>query len=393
MFKIEYLFYALSLLYLYRSLQLTAIIWREWQDIQQEPLTHRKQYLAEQASFFIAVPVGVFFHEFSHSLATWASGGQVLKFAYFAFWGYIVPGGSFTPFQYWFIAVAGTLGSLLFGLVVWLIFRQSHLSSLRYFALRAFRFQVYFSLIYYPIFTLLGFEGDWRTIYNFGATPLWCGLTAVFHLIILIFFWLGDRSGWFEMVAHDSITAQEKFYALADSARNTPDTRTQIQYIDTLRRGGARNKAKYHLNQLLKTTPGSGSAHLEMAILLSEGKRQVPLRAVKHIEQALSLGLPNNLSNAFAHQLLGKYNLDMNRLQEAENHINQSLALTKAEAEAEPLQLARLYYLHSQVHRQQNNLDRAYEDVQQALSLAQTEENEQAVTFYQNELAAIGQNH
>ncbi|MCA9976888.1 MAG: M50 family metallopeptidase [Anaerolineales bacterium] len=381
----------LSLFYIFRSLQLTAVIWREWQGITQEPLTRHKKQLAEQASFFIAVPIGVFFHEFSHSLATWASGGQVVEFAYRAFWGYIIPSGQFTPFQYWFISLAGTLGSLLFGLTVWLLLRHHRYSALRYFGLRAFRFQVYFSLIYYPVFTLLGFEGDWRMIYDFGATPLWSGVTAVFHIALLFLFWQGDRRGWFEMLAHDSLAYQDAFHALAASVRDTLDTQTQIRYIDALRRGGAVNKAKYQLAQLLRTMPDSGSAHLEMALLLSEGKRQVPLRAIEHTRQALSLGLPNNISAAFAHQLLGKYNLDISHLEEADSHISQAIALTQTEPESDPLQLARLYHLHSQVSRQQRQMQRAHADLQQALSLAQTTANEQAIAYYQGELDVIGQ--
>ena len=100
------------------------------------------------------------------------AGGQVAEFHYRAFWGYVVPIGSFTAAQSWFIAIAGTLASLAFGLFVWWVFRRASSSTLRYFGLRAFRFQVYFSLIYYPLFTLLGFDGDWRTIYDFSATPL-----------------------------------------------------------------------------------------------------------------------------------------------------------------------------------------------------------------------------
>ncbi len=382
----------LSIIYIFRSLQLTAVIWREWQGIRQEPLTRRKQHLAEQASFFVAVPIGVFFREFAHALATWAAGGQVLAFAYRVFWGYIIPGGDFTPVQYWFIGLAGTLGSLLFGLSVWLLLRHSRHSSLRYFALRAFRFQVYFSLIYYPIFTLFGFEGDWKIIYDFAVTPVWSGVTAVLHAACLFLFWTGDRRGWFEMVAHDSPAAQDAFHTLATTAQNTPDARAQIQYIDALRRGGAVNKAKYQLQRLLKTEPNSGAVHLQMALLLSTGKQQIPLAAVNHLRQALSFGLPNAASTAFAHQLLGQYNLDVNHLDEADNYLSQAISLTQGEGQTDPLQMAHLRHLRSQVYRQQRRFDRAYEDVQQALSLAQAANDEQAVNFYQSELDMITPN-
>ena len=142
------LFNIFSLIYIFRSLQLSVTIGREWSLLVQEPLTRHKKSIAEQASFFIAVPLGVFWHEFGHALAVWVSGGQVAEFGYRVFWGYVVPQGMFTPAQYWFISLAGTLGSLVFGAGIWLLLKANRHSTLSYFGLRAFRFQVYFSTIY-----------------------------------------------------------------------------------------------------------------------------------------------------------------------------------------------------------------------------------------------------
>ncbi len=197
------LFDILTIFYLFRSVQLGLKIWREWPQLRIEPFTPHKKHLAEQASYFIAVPVGVLAHEVGHVLAVWASGGQVAEFHYRAFWGYVVPIGSFTPAQSWFISIAGTLASLAFGVFIWLIFRRATSSTLRYFGVRAFRFQVYFSLVYYPLFTLFGFDGDWKTIYDFSATPLLSAATAILHAGTLLLFWRGDRTGWFEAPSYE----------------------------------------------------------------------------------------------------------------------------------------------------------------------------------------------
>ncbi|MCA9934015.1 MAG: M50 family metallopeptidase, partial [Anaerolineales bacterium] len=344
----------------------------------------------EQASFFIAVPVGVFFHELSHALAVWAFGGQVAEFGYRAFWGYVVPSGTFTPTQDWFISLAGTLGSLLFGLTVWLIFRQSRQPALRYFGLRAFRFQTFFSLIYYPAFTLLGFEGDWATIYNFSATPLWSGVTAVFHLILLFLFWQGDRRGWFEMVAHQDMAEQQVFERA--TAVNTYDEKTQLQYIAALRRGGAVNQAKTALRSLLAQNPNSGAAHLEMAAVQASGKRHISTSAIDHARKALSLGLPNNTSAAYAHQLLGSYALDVSHFDDAFNHFSQGIALLKTipDAEQPAAQLAYLFRQRSLTYRRRGQETEALQDMQQALIQAQRTNSEQITDFYQKELAAFG---
>ena len=380
------LFDLFSLLYIFRSLQLTAVIWRERQTLQQSPLTVRQKQLAEQASFFIAVPVGVFLHELGHALAVWGFGGQVLQFSYRAFWGFVVPGGSFSDAQQWFISLAGTLASLLFGLGVWLLFRQHRTPALRYFGLRAFRFQTFFSLIYYPVFTLLGFEGDWKTIYDFAATPVWSGLTAVFHLGLLLLFWQGDRRGWFEMVAYKDAAAQQAAGQLA--AANSYDPQTQLQYIETLRQGGANNQAKTALRRLIAQNPDNGLAYLEMAALQSAGKRQIPGTALENARKALSLGLPNQ-SAAFAHQLLGSYSLDVGRLDDAVNHLSQSLALLTGDDNLRRRNEGQLLYLRSRAYRRQGKLAQAMQDLEQAVAAAQRTQNEQLAAVYQDELATL----
>lgn len=383
------LFNLLSLFYVFRSLQVAAAAWRERASLRQDPLTTHKKHLAEQASFFIAVPVGVFVHEFGHALAVWGSGGQVETFAYRVFWGYVVPAGQFTETQRWVIALAGTLGSLLFGLAAWLLLRRHAAPALRYFGLRAFRFQTYFSLIYYPVFTLLGFEGDWRMIYDFGATPLWSGLTAVCHAGLLLLFWYGDRIGWFEMPAYATPEAQVHFDALAaEAARRPEDVGVQLQLVETLRRGGALNRARRHLRLVLAEHPHVGLAHLEMAILASTGKAQVPGTAVASAKRALQLGLPNEPGAAYAHQLLGRYHLDVGHLAQAVDHYGQAIDLARR-AGAAPLQLAHLHHQRSAAYRQQRLYDLAQRDVQTARGLAVEAGDEAAVAAYDEALAVI----
>jgi tetratricopeptide (TPR) repeat protein len=387
-FSIDSIFDIFSLLYIFRSLQLIVTVWRERGSIQQPPLTKRKKSLAEQASFFIAVPIGVFFHELAHATAVWSFGGQITQFAYRVFWGFVQYPlmGISTP-QRWFISLAGTLGSLLFGVGIWLLLRGNKKAALRYFGLRAFRFQVYFSTIYYPIFTLLGFEGDWRTIYDFGTTPLLSGLTIPFHLGLVLLFWWGDRTGWFEQVSHESIDEQEKFRELAQAAAiNSQDARLQLQYVDALRSGGAANQAKTKLKSFLEQNPDSGTAYLEMALLEIGNKPQISRRAGQYLQKALQLGLPNPAGRAYAYQLLGKYYLDGNQPTEAVQAVDDALAV---QIEGEETAVARhqsaLYHLRSQAHRRQKQYDLAHQDIQQAINLAQQADDEKLAAHYRQE--------
>ncbi len=115
------LFNLLALLYIGRAVQLAVQVARNWNVVRQEPLTGEKQRLAEQAAFFLGVPPAVFVHELAHAVAVLAFGGQVAEFGYRVFWGYVVPQGSFTALQNWIIALVGTLGSLGFGALLWLV--------------------------------------------------------------------------------------------------------------------------------------------------------------------------------------------------------------------------------------------------------------------------------
>jgi tetratricopeptide (TPR) repeat protein len=385
------LFDILAILYIFRSVQLGLQIWREWVGIRQEPFTAHKKQMANQASYFIAVPIGVLVHEVSHALAVWAAGGQVVEFHYRAFWGYVVPQGDFTSTQTWFIAIAGTLGSLIFGLAIWLIFRRAPSQTLRYFGLRAFRFQVYFSLIYYPLFTLIGFDGDWKTIYDFSATPLLSAGTAVLHLGTLFLFWRGDRSGWFEEPSHKTISEQEQFEQLAAAAALSPqDSQLQVQYIDALRRGGAKNKARQHLQQFLAQNPNSAVGHLELAALNSAGKQQIPKKAAQSAEESLSLGLSDPQQIVYAQEIVGRYYLDMGQIDQAISSLSQAIETLAGDKQNQKLDsLFQLHILRSQAYRRQERFEQAYQDIQEAISYAQNADNQAELNQAQQELETL----
>ena len=380
------LFDILAIIYLFRSVQLGLKIWREWAQIKLEPFTPPKKHLADQASYFIAVPIGVLAHEIGHVLAVWATGGQVAEFHYRGFWGYVVPIGSFTAAESWLIAIAGTLASLIFGLLVWLVFSRASSSTLRYFGLRAFRFQVYFSLIYYPLFTMLGFDGDWRTIYDFTATPILSLSTAVLHAGFLFLFWRGDRSGWFEAPSHQNIAEQERFEQLATAAAASPhDPQIQIQYIDGLRRGGANRKAQHQLEKFLAQNADSAPGYLELAALSSAGKRQIPKKASESAEKALSLGLPEPRQAAYAYELIGRYKLETGQVEAAIDNFSEALANLPEKDRAR----IQLHLLRSQALRRQERYEQAYQDILEAISYAQRYQDDASLAMAQQELETL----
>ena len=279
------LFNVLALVYIVRAIQLAVQIGRNWGALRQEPLTGAKQRQAEQAAFFLGVPPAVLVHEAAHALAVVAFGGRVVEFGYRVFWGYVVPDGVFSAAENWLIAIAGTLGSLAFGTAVWLVARRSPSRTIRYFGLRAVRFQIYFSLLYYPLFSLFLPIGDWRSIYDFGATPILSAATAVAHALALLWFWRADRVGTFEMVAFESAAAQSRFERAGNSLG---DPMVQLQAIAALQVGGAPHQARTALDIFLSDYPQSAEGHLQKA-LLRGGRGQVDPDAARSAERALSL--------------------------------------------------------------------------------------------------------
>ncbi len=391
------IFNLFSLLYLVRGAQILVKIRREWKSLHQEPLTQAKKNLADQAAFFIAVPPGVIVHEFFHALAAWIVGGKIVDFGYGFFWGYVVPAGDFTVRQNWFIAAAGTIGSLVYGAAVWLLFRRSKAGSFRYFGLRAFRFQIYFALLYYPILTIFiagAGISDWLVIYNFRLTPILGAATAVAHAALLYLFWRADREGRFEAPAFETAAAQEKFAALErETAAQPQNAQLQLRYLDALWRGEAKHKAKHRAKLFLQENPDSAPGWLLLAQMESE--KQVPKKAKEYVEKALQLGLSDPRQKASATVLLGRYALERNQAAEAVNYFSQAIATAVpgrdpfSQPPREPLFCAQLYYWRSLAYRRQNQYGAAERDIRQAIQFTRMANSQNAAAYYQNEQKVI----
>jgi hypothetical protein len=375
-------FNILSILFVLRGLRVGYILWQQWPALKQGgSLSAEQQGLIEQASFFLTVPIGVFFHELCHALLVWAFGGRVVEFGYRFFWGYVQPDRAFAPEQEWAIAIAGTAGSLLFGVLVWLLLRgrPAFLAHLGYHSLR---YQLTFSLIMYPVMTLFTALGDWRIIYDFQATPLLSGLTVVLHAGLLGLLWWLNRCGWFESGLAAAGNSQPEEMAAVSSL----DEKQQLAQIKALEEAGALNQATHQLKAYLRRYPESGQGHLLMAFLESQQARP-PASMVEHAEKALSLGLADGAQEALAYHLLGQYRLHRERVEEAIHYFSQGLAAVKG-ANA-PLREAQLRYARAIAYRRQRRYEAAYEDIEQAIQLAETPEGEQVRERYQIERETI----
>ncbi len=365
------IFNLLALLYIGRAVLLAGQIARDWNALRQEPLTGAKQRLAEQAAFFLGVPPAVLVHELAHAAAVVAFGGQVVEFGYRVFWGYVVPQGTFTAAQNWFIAIAGTLGSLAFGAALWLVLRRHPSRTVQYFGLRAFRFQIYFSLLYYPLFSFFLPIGDWRVIYDFAATPLLSGLTAAAHALALLLFYRADRAGAFEMTAFESIAAQTRHAAVLAAAEQG-DPAAQLEAINALRAGGAPYEARRRLADYVRCHPNSAEGQLQLALQAGAAHRQVGKEPAEAAARALALGLREPDHAALAHQIVATYHLERGDGAAAEREMDAALAPTATyDPQALPLpRRAELHSLRGQALRRQGRYEAAYTETAVARKLA-----------------------
>lgn len=389
------IFNLLYLVYIFRGAQILLRIVREWTPLRQPPLNRDKKYVAGQASFYIAVPPSVIVHELFHALTIWAFGGRVVDFGFTFYGGYVVPDRLFSDPQQWLISISGTIGSLLFAVVVWLGTRQNSSQTIRYFGLRTLRTLIVVSLIFYPLLALGGF-GDWARIYDFSVTPTLSGATAVAHLLSLGLYFRASRRGWFEIPGFETPAAEASFAQLAQASRHNPqDEGTVIQYIEELVRGGAENQAHTRLKAYLNQYPENGTAYVLLARLEIGHKSHVPKKSKQYAEKALQLGLNDPGSKATAYRILAEYALQANQNQVAAEQFSQALAAISSKIDQENPQpqlsahLADLYARRSLAYQRQHQVELAIRDLQQALELASAAADHGRSQRYREALAKL----
>ena len=170
---------------------------------------------------------------------------------------------------------------------------------------------------------------------------------------------------------------------------NPQDATVQLQLIEAMQRGRAVNQAKRQLKQFLQQNSQVGEAYLMQALLDLEGKRTIPKTAVAHIQQALQLGIKDSQQQTLAHHILGQYYLDREAYTEAAQSFTQVVVLS--DAESNQIRLAEALRGRSVAYRRQKQYDLAYQDVQQAVKIAQRQGNEAQVKSLHNELQIIEQ--
>lgn len=383
------IFTLLSVVQAWRGFQLTGTIRKKWQTLLNEPLTHHKKSIADQASFYISVPIGVAVHELGHAIVVWLFGGRLYDWGYFFFWGYVVPDRMFSNTIEWWISFAGTLGNLLFGLAVWLWSRNHASSAMRYFGLRTLRFQIFFALIYYPVFTAFLQVGDWRTILNFDKTPFWSGGWAVCHVAILLGYLGLQGRGFFEMPATGTTEAQTRLAELQQAVDGGyADDVTKTNFVQSLIRGDAPKTASRYLKQFASDNPNNAVSQYQLGLLEKGNGSEVSGKSADYFRSALSLGLETPSQIWEANYYLGSFYSERSKMEEALSHFD--AAQTQSDKfPLSPVYAADLLWERGKIHRNLGRLESAVSDIEQAIEIAETSSLKNTVAEYKQLLAVV----
>ncbi|MDX1616240.1 MAG: hypothetical protein R3300_18145 [Candidatus Promineifilaceae bacterium] len=382
------IFLLLSLVNVYYGWRIARSAWQQRQALRREPLQPGHKRLLEQAAFFVAVPPGVLIHELFHALAVWIYGGRLVDAGYGFYFGYVAHVGVSAPRSLWVIAMAGTVGTLIYAVALWLWCRSRSASAYRFFGLRSFRVHILYALIFYPLFSAFTFIGDWRTVYDFGATPILSGATLAVHGAVLAAFWWADRRGYFEMPAFATADQQARLAQLEATAAASPhDTKAQLRLLEGYRQAGLERQAQRFARKILQRHPNSAAAHLQLALIQAQGQRQVPPKAAKNAQRALELGLNHDTAVAYAHHLAGQYALGLGKDEQALDHFSRGKEAAR-QAQQAPLE-AQFSYQRALAQRRLGRYQAAWEDAQEAVRLAEAVGLEQAAAQYRGELETI----
>jgi tetratricopeptide (TPR) repeat protein len=356
-------FDVISLLYILNSVRTIARLRRNWRAFWDEFVTPADLALANQLAFFVFIPVGVFWHELGHALATWSVGGQVVSFQWRVFWGYVVSEGSFTAVQDWWIALSGNLVSVLFGLLP-LLFIQRVPRRIQGELLYAFsKQQLFYALVWYPAITFLGLAGDWKTIYDFSIAP-YAQLTLALHLALLFGLWRLDRSvvavRW-RMARHPETRFRLKELEAAAEA-NPADARAQANLAYFFHSVGERSLSRYHEQEAQRLDPEESQMNVISAMMAYDRKNY--RQAQEKAKAALSTDLPREVRLRMI-QVLAYSLMQEGHREEALTQFDVALALAPESSQ--------LYYWRAILKRSMGRREEARLDLEQAVRLAPDE--------------------
>ena len=185
----------MAIIYAILSIDTILRLFNNWRSFWDDKVTAKDRFLLERVAVFILIPLGVFFHELGHALATLQVGGEVREFQWRVAWGYVIAVGNFLPVESWWIAFSGNLVSIALGFLAILAVPLVKKTILKHLFYTFSQAQLVYSLVAYPLFSFTAFRGDWVQIYDFSVKP-YAQITLAIHLFLVFTLWLNSKTQW-----------------------------------------------------------------------------------------------------------------------------------------------------------------------------------------------------
>ena len=185
----------LAIFYSILSIDTILRLSNNWSSFWDDKITAKDKFILERVAIFILIPLGVFFHELGHALATLQVGGEVREFQWRVAWGYVIAVGNFLPVESWWIAFSGNLVSIALGYLAILAVPLVKKPILKHLFYTFSQAELVYSIIAYPLFSFTSVRGDWIKIYDFSVKP-YAQITLAIHIFLIFTLWLNSKTQW-----------------------------------------------------------------------------------------------------------------------------------------------------------------------------------------------------
>ena len=216
-------------------------------------------------------------------------------------WGYIIPEGNFTLLQNWWISFAGNLVSVLVGVAAVIAALLIRSRPWRHWLASFARLDFFYSLVFYPVFSLITEFGDFQVIYGpllarvgLGGgvaqrfdVPALFGLAlaiAIAHVLLLAGLVALDRHPRFRRWLLLR-TAPPEMERLVDEARGATDAESSLRLAEIYANNGDDRLAKAELESAAALYPDDPRPPFGLAqIAAGKGRHD---QALELYEQAI----------------------------------------------------------------------------------------------------------
>lgn len=272
----------------------------KWKTIWDKNLTMEDRRLIMRIVIFLALPVVVFVHEVGHLLAALQVGAKVYEFHYGPVTGHVKVEANIPEANRLWIAVAGNLAQVLFGLAALVLALLTRSAPMVAFLVYLGLFSIGDTVIFYAALSLASIYGDWVQIYTNPCTNLVMDVGAV-HLILVAFvlYCINGTAPriWFTKKTMPSWS--KKNLDLEEDAFRNPSTKSLVALADSYMEAGLYKEAERSLKKA-ESVDGESSALTYSRAYLEMNKGNVD-KALKCFDELID---DESISNPMRAQIL-----------------------------------------------------------------------------------------